>query len=293
MGGLDGLGVRSLSGERIGRPVPAELEEKLSQIVARGLAAWPQLEIEPGDVVRQLARVIGDDVDSSLTNLCVEDFALGVACLNRVPGAVTLVENLCGGAITTAVARVDRSSELRDEVRQVLWQRLFIGTPDLSPRILSYAGRGPLAAWVAVAAQRVALDLRREAARGGSDPGADDLLPSEDHPEAGYLRTRYKPEFEAAVREALAGLSDRDRLLLRLITVSGLSHDQIAHIYSVNQSTVSRWIARARSSVLEETERSVCEKLGLSRMRRSLPRTRRLVLLRSPTPRRARGSRTI
>jgi RNA polymerase sigma-70 factor, ECF subfamily len=266
---MDGRSGRSWSeifaGERVGQAVTPDLEDQLSRIVHRGLAAWPQIEIEPGDLVKQLARVIDSDVESGMSNLYVEDFALAVACINRAPGAVSLVEQLCGAAIATAIARVDRSTELRDEVRQVLWQRLFVGTPEQSPRILSYAGRGPLAAWMAVAAQRVALDLRREAAWDEGDPGADDVLPSGEHPEADYLRTRYKAEFEAAVRASLAGLPDRDRLLLRLITVTGLSHDQIGKIYSVNQSTVTRWIARARATVLEQTEEAVCEKLGLPR----------------------------
>jgi RNA polymerase sigma-70 factor len=76
---------------------------------------------------------------------------------------------------------------------------------------------------------------------------------------------RYKSEFEEAVRDALAALPDRDRLLLRLTTVSGLSHEQIATIYKVNQSTVSRWIAKARADVLEATQQSVCQKLGVQR----------------------------
>jgi len=164
------------------------------------------------------------------------------------------------------VARIDRSPELRDEVRQTLWQRLFVGTPDQAPRMLSYAGRGPLAGWVAVAAQRIALDMRRAATRvGGSDPDVDQLLPTDDHPEVDYMRMRYKSEFEDAVRDALAALPDRDRLLLRLTAVSGLSHEQIANIYKVNQSTVSRWISRARAEVLEATERNVCRKLGVKR----------------------------
>ena len=79
------------------------------------------------------------------------------------------------------------------------------------------------------------------------------------------MRMRYKTEFEDAVRDALAALPDRDRLLLRLTAVSGLSHEQIANIYKVNQSTVSRWIARARADVLEATERNVCSKLGVKR----------------------------
>ena len=99
----------------------------------------------------------------------------------------------------------------------------------------------------------------------GSDPDVDQLLPTDDHPEVDYMRMRYKSEFEDAVRDALAALPDRDRLLLRLTAVSGLSHEQIANIYKVNQSTVSRWIARARAEVLEATERNVCSKLGVKR----------------------------
>jgi RNA polymerase sigma-70 factor (ECF subfamily) len=252
--------------ERPGGGDPAVLEARLRQIAEKAVRAWPKLAIDPERLVVHLAQVVGDDVAQGLAELFVEDFALGVACIERRPGAVTEVERLCGAAIDAAVARIDRSPELRDEVRQTLWQRLFIGTPDHAPRILSYAGRGPLAGWVAVAAQRIALDLRRAATRAaGSDPLAEQLLPSEDHPEVDYLRMKYKTEFEAAVRDALAALPDRDRLLLRLTTVSGLSHEQIANIYKVNQSTVTRWIARARAEVLEATERSVCTKLGVQR----------------------------
>ena len=251
------------------RPAAAgvgELESRLRDIVGRGARAWPQLAFDPLHMITNLARVVGDDVDAGLKDLFVEDFALASACMEKAPGAVAEFERACGAAITAAVARIDRSPELHDEVRQVLWQRLFVGGTGQAPRIESFAGRGSLAGWAAVAAQRVALDLRRERARtAASDPVADDLLPADEHPEADYLRMRYKREFEAAVRDALEALPDRDRLLLRLTTVSGLSHEQIAQIYKVNQSTVSRWITRARSEVLEVTERSVCDKLGVPR----------------------------
>ena len=244
--------------------LPADLEARLQAILARVAQAWPDLMIDPSRLVEAIARAAGDDVEAGLADLHVEDLALAVACANGVPNALAHCERACAGAIAAAVARVDRSADLRDEVRQILWQRIFVGTAGKAPRIQSYAGRGPLAGWVAVAAQRVALDLRRSAARTTAlDPQADEVLPANQHPEIDYLRTRYKPEFEAAVREALAGLPDRDRLLLKLTIVSGLSHEQLANIYGVNQSTITRWIARARAQVLEVTEREVCSKLGL------------------------------
>jgi RNA polymerase sigma-70 factor (ECF subfamily) len=244
--------------------LPADLEVRLRAIVARAAGAWPGVTVDPARLVEAIGRAVGDDVEAALADVYVEDLALALACAAGAPNALAHCDRLCAGAITAAVARVDRSPDLRDEVRQILWQRIFVGTAGQSPRIHSYAGRGPLAAWVAVAAQRVALDLRRSEARAaGGDPMADQVLPANEHPEVDYLRTRYKAEFEAAVREALAGLPDRDRLLLKLTIVSGLSHEQLANIYRVNQSTITRWIARARAQVLETTEREICARLRM------------------------------
>jgi RNA polymerase sigma-70 factor (ECF subfamily) len=243
--------------------LPGDLGPRLAGLVARAESAWPDFPLDRARLVGTFARAAGDE---GLDALYVEDLALALACADGLPNALTHCDRLCAGAISAAVARVDHSADLRDEVRQILWQRIFVGTAAEPPRIQSYAGRGPLPAWVAVAAQRVALDLRRSAARSaGSDPLADQLLPASDHPEIDYLRTRYKAEFEAAVREALGGLPDRDRLLLKLTIVSGLSHEQLANIYRVNQSTITRWIARARETVLDETERRVCEALRMPR----------------------------
>jgi RNA polymerase sigma-70 factor, ECF subfamily len=261
---LAGIYARACPSGRLPAGIEARLQASLEAIVARAAQAWPDLAIDPARLVQAIARGAGDDVEAGLAELHVEDLALAVACAEGVPNALAHCDRLCAGAIAAAVARVDRSADLRDEVRQILWQRIFVGTAGKAPRIQSYAGRGPLAGWVAVAAQRVALDLRRSEARTtGLDPQADEVLPANQHPEIDYLRTRYKPEFEAAVREALAGLPDRDRLLLKLTIVSGLSHEQLANIYSVNQSTITRWIARAREQVLEATEREVCSKLGM------------------------------
>lgn len=250
--------------ERPDAPLPDDAELRLRELVGRARRAFPELAITPERFIAALAHACGDDVGAALGELHAEDFGLAVACAGGVPGALERCDRLCAPAIRAAVARIDPAADFCDEVRQILWQRVFVGAPDRPARILTYGGRGPLAAWVAVAAQRVAIDLRRAAMpTAGVDPDADDLLPAREHPEAAYLRGRYRGEFQAGVRAALAALADRDRLLLRLTVVGGLSHEQVAAIYGVNQSTVSRWIARARDGVLEATEREVCARLGL------------------------------
>ncbi len=244
--------------------LPADAEDLLGALVIRARRAHPELPIDGVRFVTALARVAGADAAGTLRELHAEDFGLAVACADGAAGALERCDRLCRPALAAAIARIDTAVDFRDEVRQILWQRLFVRDGERPPRIASYGGRGPLAAWVAVAAQRVALDLRRAAVRApAADPDADQLLPAHAHPEADYLRSRYRAEFEAGVRAALAALGHRDRLLLRLTTLSGLSHEQIAAIYGVNQSTVSRWIARARDAVLASAEHEVCARLGL------------------------------
>src|SRR5262245_49041792 len=111
------------------RPVavdPVSLDARLREIVEKATRVWPDLAVDPVRLVVQLARVVGDDVAQGLDQLYVEDFALGLACIDQRPGALAQLERLCGPAIDAAVARIDRSPELRDEVRQTLWQRLFV-----------------------------------------------------------------------------------------------------------------------------------------------------------------------
>src|SRR6478735_3131234 len=99
---------------RAGGGDPAALEASLQQIVDRAVRAWPDLPIDPARLVAHLAVVVGEGQ--------LEDVALGLACAEKLPGALTHVDRTCGGAIDAAVARIDRSPELRDEVRQTLWQ---------------------------------------------------------------------------------------------------------------------------------------------------------------------------
>jgi RNA polymerase sigma-70 factor, ECF subfamily len=89
-------------------------------------------------------------------------------------------------------------------------------------------------------------------------------LPAGVDPELDYLRTSYRGEFREAFQTAIARLSERERVLLRLHLVSGLPHEQIAASYRVNQSTVSRWLAKARSALLTGMQRHLQERLNLS-----------------------------
>ena len=210
----------------------------------------------------------------ALARVHAADLYLAFACADQIPGALAVFESSCGGIIDGALSG-QATVAFADDAKQLVREKLFIGgdtgggdgdEPAAGPRILSYAGRGPLAAWVAVSAQRTALSLRRKevAAHARHRAAAAEELADSVHPELAYLKRTYRAPFAACFEEAFAALTNRERTLLRLHLVSRLRLEQMAPMFQVNISTVSRWLAGARESLLTQTREGLSRRLHLS-----------------------------
>jgi RNA polymerase sigma-70 factor (ECF subfamily) len=154
------------------------------------------------------------------------------------------------------VAHIDASADFADEVRQQLRERLLVGA---QPRIADYRGQGALGGWLRVAAVRTALTIKRAASRAeiaAPSPPAPD-------PELDFLKTRYRGELEAAFRATLEKLPADERNVLRLHYLDGCNIDEIGAVYPVHRSTVARWLADSRQTLLDETRRRLVERLDL------------------------------
>jgi RNA polymerase sigma-70 factor (ECF subfamily) len=77
------------------------------------------------------------------------------------------------------------------------------------------------------------------------------------------LKAKYRSDFERAMAEALATLDERDRIVLRMHVVSGVSVTQIGQMFGVSQSTASRWLADAREKIQSEMLASLRSTDGL------------------------------
>jgi RNA polymerase sigma-70 factor (ECF subfamily) len=126
---------------------------------------------------------------------------------------------------------------------------------DAPGRLIDYAGRGPLGAWVRIAAVRLAIDIRRKrsAPEQGEADETDSCAPGD--PEDDYSRAQSASAFRRALGQAVDMLSADERTLLRLHYLDGLSIDDVGVAMSVHRSTVARWLSHARESVLRETWR--------------------------------------
>jgi RNA polymerase sigma-70 factor, ECF subfamily len=228
-----------------------------------GAAQWPELDLGRPVFLAYLRR-LGSAVDVGDAVGHASDLFLACACLERVPGALGAFESTYLARVPQFVARIGHDHDFVQEVAQTLRERLLVAHPPDPPRLASYSGRASLTSWVAVCAQRVALDHRRQ--RDAHTVVSESHAGAASAPdlETAYVKRRYSRVFEAAISTALSRMPPRERVLLRLWLYEQLSMERIGAMYGVNVSTVSRWLTKARQSLGIDIEALVREKLGVT-----------------------------
>ena len=244
----------------------ATLEQALAAAVARGRAAFPDLPVPEEAFARHLARVVNGADPAALEGLVMEDLYLACACVEQIENAATAFRARHGAAIRAAVVRLVKGVDLAELEQRVL-DAMLVGSVTTAAKIGSYAGRAPLDRWLGIAAQRTALMWLREGraeARARDGAAAEPDSGGHIHPELSYLKERYRGDFEQALKEALARAPERERALLRLHVVNGVSVEKIGKMYGVSQATASRWLAAARELLLDDIKGSLGTRLGAS-----------------------------
>lgn len=249
-------------------PPSAELEEILEGLVADARSAWPEVEVDEALFLQFLALRIPPEADpaDAIGALRAEDLYLACACLRGDPAAVRAFQKSLYPLIAAALRRMDAGFPYIEDVQQVVYQRVFMGTDDHPPRISQYAGRGSFRNWIRVMAVRLAQNLmraqRRERGLGDGDQDLAASLELDDGAELKQLKHLYRQEFNDAFREALAALESRDRNLLRLRVLEGMTTEQIAALHHVHRMTVSRWFSAIQTRLLKSTRRRLADRIG-------------------------------
>jgi RNA polymerase sigma-70 factor, ECF subfamily len=240
-----------------------ELEARLADAWEAARSAWPGVELPLAQFVTHVQAVAGG---ADVAGLQLGDLYLAAACLAGRPQALATLDRVLLARVAEHVRRIDGGPGFADEVRQQLRERLLLARADSPARLADYAGRGPLAAWIRVAAVRLALNLVAER-RPGREQTLDDALlgtPEAWDPELELLRSRFAPLLRAAVEEAFAALSSQQRNVLRLHLVAGLTTAKIATVYRVDASTITRWLQAMRAEVRRLTQEKLASESGLS-----------------------------
>lgn len=246
----------------------AELEAYLAKTLATIRREWPRLAVDDASFIGHLRRCVPEGADpvTALSSLHLKDLFLARACLDGLPGAAETFDRLYRPVVARYLARIKAAPDLVEDVTQLVFSHALVGPTKSTSALAGYQGRSTLAHFIGIAAQRRALDDRR-AQRGRQqlvDRLARQPVPSPRNAEQNLLRQEYRKPFEAALQQAVAGLSARERVVMRLHLVGGVSTTQIAKMYNVNQATISRWLSRARSSIWAGIQDRLRKDLGLS-----------------------------
>jgi RNA polymerase sigma-70 factor (ECF subfamily) len=244
---------------RAALPEVEALEDRLTGLVAAAARAWPELAVPAEVFVAYLAARL-HAVDG-LATVQAADLYLACAAVGGDAAALAEVDARLARELTGARARLGADAADAADAGQTLRQRLLTGA---TPGLGDFEGRGGLGAWLRVSAVRELLMQRRR--RGRESPLGDveriaERAPAD--PEIAHLKELYRGAFADAVRAAFAGLTPRERNLLRQHYLYSLTLEDMAAAYHVHRATVARWLAGARDALFEATRTTLIARLGI------------------------------
>jgi RNA polymerase sigma-70 factor (ECF subfamily) len=224
-------------------------DQAIEQAFARGKQAWPGIEVDLSTFRTHCERVLGAAPEWDWTRFASELF-LCCGCARGDVEATRALESDTLPHVVKAISRIDSDPEFVEEALQILRDKLLVGP---RAKIADYAARGPLVAWLSVAAARVALDLirARNARKLQHADLPDRLAQSDTSPLNDIVKSRYADSFQRALKQAISALPSRERNLLRLQLVGRCSIDQLGRMYLVHRATAARWLEGARNRVFE------------------------------------------
>ena len=242
-----------------------DLEVVLAGLVARGAAAHLDLSLDGALLATHLGRC-GADAGAAPAAIHAEDLFLVAAALFGDAAAVAKLRRVHRPVLAGYLRHIDVSPAFFDEVEQRLWDALLVGAAGAVPKLAGYSGQGALAGWVGIAAQRIALMMRRHEAaeERAADGAAIEAGVLATDPELAFIKGRLRDQFQGALSRAMATLDDRERMIYRLHLCDGLTVEAIGKVYGVSHSTVSRWLAKAREGVIGEAQRVLRDEMRLS-----------------------------
>jgi RNA polymerase sigma-70 factor (ECF subfamily) len=236
----------------------------IEDLYQRGKVAWPEVPL----VVDVFARYLNDlqrrSDETSVVGNAV-DLYLICGCLS---GSKVAERAFIHGYLEPLIG-INARGEARDDLRQVVLERLLTSEDGRKPRLSEYSGRSSLRTWLKVVVKRCSLNLARGAeGKLRCDPCEEleqALIAPAASPELDYLKTRYAAEFRRAFRSALRELEARDALVLRMHVCEGGRTADIAACFGVNRVTITRWLQDIQQQLLSATRRYLEQEIGVSR----------------------------
>ena len=235
-------------------------QDLVAALYAEAAAAWPGVAVDQAELLAAYeAKLAGED-PPPLSAAGAAELYLALACARGDTAAIKAFDREYLSIVPVALAGMRLPAATVEDVRSTVRDKLLLATGDQPPKIVDYAGRGRLKGLVQVTATRTAIDRIRHEEKETELPAKELVGPG--NIELSLIKAQYREAFVAGFARAVAGASRRDRNLLRLHFLGGVTLEQLAQMYSVHRATVVRWLAAAREAVFGATREHVAEAIG-------------------------------
>lgn len=232
----------------------------LDDVVAEAANVWPDVAVDAGEVKRAFEAKLAGEEPPAISVANVVEVHLAIACARGDEKAIAAFDRAYLDVVPVALAGMKLTAATVEDVKSGVRDKLLLADGEKPPRILEYAGRGRLRGLVQVSASRMAIDRIRLEEREAELPARDIAAPA--NLELSLIKAQYRAAFVDGFAKAVAGASRRDRNLLRLHFLGGVTLEQLATMYGVHRATVVRWLAAAREAVFGATRAHVAEAIG-------------------------------
>jgi len=236
-------------------------DEQLATLCEQAAAAWPGVVVNAAEVIAAFEAKLASDDPPPVTAAGIAELYLALACARGDQTAIAAFERAFLDVVPVAVASMKLPAATVEDIRATVRDKLLLTDSGRPPRIVDYAGRGRLRGLIQVTATRTAIDRIRLEDREAELP-ADHQLAAASDVELSLIKAQYREAFVAGFTVAVGTLERRDRNLLRLHLLGGVTLEQLAQMYGVHRATVVRWLGSARSALFDATRAHVAKSIG-------------------------------
>jgi RNA polymerase sigma-70 factor, ECF subfamily len=213
-------------------------------------------------------------IDKFIDGLHVDDLCLVIACERGDQSAWSDLFEGYGATVRSAARSASSNEATADDVAQSIWADLHglkvreDGKP--AGKLAYYSGAGSLGGWLRAVVGQLAIDQHRRQSRlvqteedtdldrlahdAGENSNSLNPFHSAPNPEESLASDLASADVEKALGQALAGLDDEDRLLMKLYYFDGLRLREAGAVLGVHEATASRRLTRIHSEVRERVE---------------------------------------
>ena len=269
------------------------IDEAVSRLIARagnarGLGSAdlrPRIDSALGKYLfKENSNTEHREVSAFVDELRADDLCLIIACERGDEKAwEDLVANF-DSTVKSAARKISANSEDAEDLASGIWAELYGLRQDADgnkkSKLAYYSGRGSLAGWLRAVVSQLAIDQYRKqskfvqieetrefeniAEESSNHSGNSQVLHHTESPEELFSEKQTSEDVSAALRSAVDGLDDEDRLIMKLYYFDDLKLKDIAATFGYHEATASRKLVRVQSEIRKLVEKELKKTHGWS-----------------------------